>query len=137
MRVPQHVPEIIFLPSLPTFFIRSPSPSIWQNSFISLRFAVHTFVSSFPDPCFCSPLCKFDIFRFLFVYIYCTVMFFLFQVLHLLTLKGTVQWELRWVKIGINRSIMMSSLAFKCPLLCPKGHHHERSINILSGCNTF
>jgi hypothetical protein len=52
-------------------------------------------------------------------------------------LKGTVQWELRWVKIGINRSIMMSSLAGKCPILCPKGYHHERSINVLSDCNTF
>jgi hypothetical protein len=51
--------------------------------------------------------------------------------------KGTVQREPRWVKIGINRSIMMSSLAGKCPLLCPKGHHHERNINVLSGCNTF
>ncbi len=52
-------------------------------------------------------------------------------------LKGTVQWELRWVKIGINRSIMMFSLAGKCPIFCPKGHHHERSINVLSDCNTF
>ncbi len=42
-------------------------------------------------------------------------------------LKGTVQWELRGVKIGISRSIIMSSLAGKCPLPCPKGHHHERS----------
>ena len=52
-------------------------------------------------------------------------------------IKGTVQWKLRWVKIGINRSIMMSSLAGKFPLLCPKGHHHERSINVLSGITTF
>ncbi len=39
-------------------------------------------------------------------------------------------------KVGQNwyqQSIMMSSVAGKCPLLCPKGHHHERSINILSG----
>jgi hypothetical protein len=33
--------------------------------------------------------------------------------------KGTVQWELRWVKIGINRSIMMSSLAAsEYPKMC-------------------
>ncbi len=25
----------------------------------------------------------------------------------------------------------------KCSLPCPKGHHHERSINVLSGCSTF
>ncbi len=38
-------------------------------------------------------------------------------------LKGTsnVQWELSGVKIGINRSILMSSLAGKSPLPCPKG----------------
>jgi hypothetical protein len=44
-------------------------------------------------------------------------------------LKGTVQWELRGVKIGINRSItcMMYSLAGKCPLPCPKGQKHKRS----------
>jgi hypothetical protein len=45
-------------------------------------------------------------------------------------LKGTVQRELRGVKIVINRSITMSSFAGKCPLPCPKGHHHERSINV-------
>ncbi len=49
--------------------------------------------------------------------------------------KGTVQRELRGVKIG--RSIMMSSLAGKCSLPCPKGHHHERNINVFSGCSTF
>jgi hypothetical protein len=54
-----------------------------------------------------------------------------------IVLKGTVQRELWWVKISFNRSIMMSSLAGKCPLLCPKGHHHERSINVLSGIITF
>jgi hypothetical protein len=53
------------------------------------------------------------------------------------TIKGTVQWELRWVKIGINRFIMMYSLASKFPLPCPKGHHHERSINVFSGFSTF
>ncbi len=45
-------------------------------------------------------------------------------------LKGTVQRELRGVKIGINRFLMMYSLAGKCPLPCPKGHHHERRINV-------
>ncbi len=53
------------------------------------------------------------------------------------TLAGTVQWELRGVKIGINRSLMMHSLAGKCPLPCPKGHLHERSINVFSGFSTF
>jgi hypothetical protein len=53
------------------------------------------------------------------------------------TLKGTVQPELRWVKIGINRTAMKICVAGKCPLPCPKGHHHERSINILGGCSTF
>ncbi len=52
-------------------------------------------------------------------------------------LKGTVQPELRWVKIGINRTAMKICIAGKCRLSCPKGHHHERSINILGGCNTF
>ncbi len=51
--------------------------------------------------------------------------------------KGTVQRELRGVKIGINRSLMMYSLAGKCHLPCPKGHHHERSINVFSGFSTF
>ncbi len=45
-------------------------------------------------------------------------------------LKGTVQWELRWVKIGINRSIMIYSFAGKCHLPCPKGHHHESFKNV-------
>ncbi len=40
---------------------------------------------------------------------------------------------IKGVKIGINRSIMMSSLAGKCSLPCPQGHHHERSINVFSG----
>ncbi len=31
----------------------------------------------------------------------------------------------------------MYSLAGKCPLLSPKGHHHERSINIFGDFNTF
>jgi hypothetical protein len=52
-------------------------------------------------------------------------------------LRGTVQPELRWVKIGINRTAMKICIAGKCRLPCPKGHHHERSINLLDGCNTF
>jgi len=52
-------------------------------------------------------------------------------------LKGTVQPELRGVKIGINRTAMKICVAGKCRLSCPKGHHHERSINILGGCSTF
>ncbi len=52
-------------------------------------------------------------------------------------IKGTVQRELRWVKIGINRTVRINCIAGKCHLPCPKGHHHERSINILDGCNTF
>jgi hypothetical protein len=51
--------------------------------------------------------------------------------------KGTVQRELRGVKIGINRFTMMYSPAGTCPLPCPKGHHHERSINVISGFSTF
>ncbi len=51
--------------------------------------------------------------------------------------KGTVQRELRWVKIGINRTAMKIWIAGKCRLSCPKGHHHKRSINILGGCSTF
>ncbi len=43
--------------------------------------------------------------------------------------KGTVKWQLRWVKIGINQSNMTNCLAGKCSLPCPNGHHHERSIN--------
>jgi hypothetical protein len=54
-----------------------------------------------------------------------------------LILKGTVQPELRGVKIGINRTAMKICVAGKCRLSCPKGHHHERSINILGGCSTF
>ncbi len=52
-------------------------------------------------------------------------------------IKGTVQRELRWVKIGINRTAMKICIAGKYRLPCPKGHHHERSINILCGCSTF
>jgi hypothetical protein len=51
--------------------------------------------------------------------------------------KGTAQRELRGVKIGINWFLMMNSLAGKCPLRCPKVHHYERSINIISGFSTF
>jgi hypothetical protein len=46
-------------------------------------------------------------------------------------LKGTVQRELWKVKIGVNRTAMKICFAGKCRLPCPKGHHHERSINIL------
>jgi hypothetical protein len=60
----------------------------------------------------------------------------LFCVIHL-NIKGTVQPELRWVKIGINRTAMKICVAGKCRLSCPKGHHHESSINILGGCSTF
>ncbi len=52
-------------------------------------------------------------------------------------LKGTVQPELRGVKTGINRTATKICVAGKCRLSCPKGHHHERSINILGGCSTF
>jgi hypothetical protein len=52
-------------------------------------------------------------------------------------LKGTVQWKLRGVKIGISRSIMMYSLAGKCPLPCPNGHRHESIINVSSSFSTF
>ncbi len=54
-----------------------------------------------------------------------------------LPIQGTIQLELRGVKIGIKRSIMMYSLAGKCPLPCPKGHHYERSINVFRGFSTF
>jgi hypothetical protein len=47
--------------------------------------------------------------------------------------KGTVQRELRGVKIGINRTARINCIAGKCHLPCPKGHHHERSLN----CSTF
>jgi hypothetical protein len=53
------------------------------------------------------------------------------------SVKGSVQWELNGIKIGINRSIMLFSLAGKCPLPCPKGHRHERSINVFSGFSGF
>ncbi len=56
---------------------------------------------------------------------------------HLVDFKGAVQPELRGVKIDINRTAMKICVAGKCPLSCPKGHHHERSINILGGCSTF
>ncbi len=52
-------------------------------------------------------------------------------------IKGTLQRELRGVKIGINRFLMMYSLAGKCPVPCSKRHHHERSINVISGFSTF
>ncbi len=60
----------------------------------------------------------------------------LFQYFMLL-FKGTVQPELRGDKIGINPTAMKICVAGKCRLPCPKGHHHERSINILGGCSTF
>jgi hypothetical protein len=49
-------------------------------------------------------------------------------------LKGTVQRELRWVKIGINRTARINCIAGKCHFPCPKGHHHESIINVLGGC---
>jgi hypothetical protein len=52
-------------------------------------------------------------------------------------LKGTVQWQLRGVKISFNQSILMNSLVGKCPSPCPNGHHQERSINIFSICSTL
>jgi hypothetical protein len=52
-------------------------------------------------------------------------------------IKGTVQRELRRVKIGINRTARIICIAGKCHLPCPKGHHHERSLNIIGGCSTF
>ncbi len=59
------------------------------------------------------------------------------QNMYLSIIKGTVQWELSWVKIGVNRSIMIFSFADKCHLPCPKGHHHESFINVVSGIITF
>ncbi len=51
--------------------------------------------------------------------------------------KGTVQRELRGDKIGINRTARINCIAGKCHLPCPKGHHHERSLNVIGGCSTF
>jgi hypothetical protein len=45
-----------------------------------------------------------------------------------LGLKGTVQRELRWVKIGINRTARKHCIAGKCHLPRPKGHHHKQTI---------
>jgi hypothetical protein len=39
-------------------------------------------------------------------------------------LAGTVQRELRWVKIDINRTARKNCIAGKCHSPCPKGHHH-------------
>jgi hypothetical protein len=52
-------------------------------------------------------------------------------------IKGTVQRELRWVKIGINRTARINCIAGKCHLPGPKGHHHESIINVSGGCSTF
>jgi hypothetical protein len=52
-------------------------------------------------------------------------------------IKGTVQRELRWVKIGINRTARINCIAGKCHFPCPKGHHHESIINVPGGCSTF
>ncbi len=52
-------------------------------------------------------------------------------------IKGTVQRELRWVKIGINRTARIKCIAGNCHLPCPNGHHHERSFNVIGGCSTF
>jgi hypothetical protein len=54
-----------------------------------------------------------------------------------LLVKGTVQRELRWVKIGINRTARINCMAGKCNFPCPKGHHHESIINVIGGCSTF
>jgi hypothetical protein len=51
--------------------------------------------------------------------------------------KGTVQRELWWVKIGINRTARINCIAGKCHLQWPKGHHHERSLNVIGSCSTF
>jgi hypothetical protein len=53
------------------------------------------------------------------------------------SLKGTVQRELRWVKIGINGTARINCIAGKCHFPCPKGHHHESIINVPGGCSTF
>ncbi len=45
--------------------------------------------------------------------------------------KGTVQRELRWVKIGIYRTARINCIAGKCHFPCPKGHHHESIINVI------
>ncbi len=58
-------------------------------------------------------------------------------IIFLIILKGTVQRELRGVKIGINRTARINCIAGKCHLPCPKGHHHERSLNLIGGCSTF
>ncbi len=52
-------------------------------------------------------------------------------------IKGTVQRELRGVKIGINQTARINCTVGKCHLPCPKGHHHERSLNVIGGCSTF
>ncbi len=41
--------------------------------------------------------------------------------------KGGKNWYQSYVQ----------SLAGKCPLPCPKGHHHERSINVFSDIVLF
>ncbi len=51
--------------------------------------------------------------------------------------KGTVQRELRWVEIGINRTARINCIAGKCHLPCPKGHHHESSLNVIGACILF
>jgi hypothetical protein len=53
------------------------------------------------------------------------------------SLKGTVQRELRWVKIGINRTARINCIAGKCHFPCPKGHHHESIINVIGSCSIF
>ncbi len=42
-----------------------------------------------------------------------------------ITFKGTVQRELRWVKIGINRTARINWIAGKCHFPCPKGPSRE------------
>ena len=51
--------------------------------------------------------------------------------------KGTVQREPRGVKIGTNRTARINCIAGKCHLPCPKGHHHERSFNVIAAVVLF
>jgi hypothetical protein len=51
-------------------------------------------------------------------------------------IKGTVQWELRGVKSGINRSNLMHSLAGKCPLPCPPSRKEQNCFAYLAHIDT-
>jgi hypothetical protein len=48
--------------------------------------------------------------------------------------KGTVQRELRWVKIGINRTAMKIWIAGKCRLSCVK-KYYSRQLRLSSSCD--